>query len=78
MDYPRKFDVIVVGGGHAGTEAALASAKSLSIGGKDLTPFLLKSISHATGGDSLAANRALVAQNAIVGAAIALAFSQID
>ena len=28
MDYPRKFDVIVVGGGHAGTEAALASARS--------------------------------------------------
>lgn len=28
MHFPKKFDVIVVGGGHAGTEAALASARS--------------------------------------------------
>ena len=27
MDFPQHFDVIVVGGGHAGTEAALASAR---------------------------------------------------
>lgn len=27
MDYPQTFDVIVIGGGHAGTEAALASAR---------------------------------------------------
>src|SRR5512134_2305469 len=28
MRFPERFDVIVVGGGHAGTEAALASARS--------------------------------------------------
>jgi tRNA uridine 5-carboxymethylaminomethyl modification enzyme len=27
VDYPQRFDVIVIGGGHAGTEAALAAAR---------------------------------------------------
>ena len=28
MEYPDHFDVIVIGGGHAGTEAALAAART--------------------------------------------------
>ena len=28
MRFPESFDVVVVGGGHAGTEAALASARA--------------------------------------------------
>ena len=28
MHFAEKFDIIVVGGGHAGTEAALAAARS--------------------------------------------------
>jgi tRNA uridine 5-carboxymethylaminomethyl modification enzyme len=28
MRYPESFEVIVIGGGHAGTEAALASARA--------------------------------------------------
>ena len=27
MNFPKTFDVIVIGGGHAGTEAALAAAR---------------------------------------------------
>ena len=59
----------------AATEAALEAAKRDGVGGKDLTPFLLREIAGRTGGESLAANRALVVHNATVAAAIAVAFA---
>jgi pseudouridine-5'-phosphate glycosidase len=59
----------------AATEAALEAAKREGVGGKELTPFLLREIAARTGGESLAANRALVVHNATVGAAIAVAFA---
>ena len=55
---------------------ALAEANRLEIHGKEVTPFLLKTIAHHTSGESLEANIALVKNNAIAGAKIALAFVQ--
>ena len=54
--------------------AAVAKADQQGIAGKDLTPFLLAEIAGVTDGRSLAANIALVKNNAKVGAAIAVAF----
>ena len=59
----------------AATEAALEAAKREGVGGKDVTPYLLREIAGRTGGESLAANRALVVHNASVAAAIAVAFA---
>lgn len=50
---------------------ALVSAGGKKVAGKELTPFLLQKISERTGGRSLAANIALVKNNARLGAAIA-------
>lgn len=57
-------------------EKAVAEAKSQNIIGKNITPFLLKHLSDVSSGRSLAANIALVENNAIVAAAIAIAYSQ--
>ena len=50
---------------------SLEKAKKKNIYGKNLTPFLLKTISEKTSGESLEANIALVKNNAILGAQIA-------
>lgn len=51
---------------------ALAEAAEQGITGKDVTPFLLSTIEAQTGGDSLTANRALIENNAHVGARLAV------
>lgn len=53
-------------------ESALKEAKEKGIAGKDTTPFLLAKIKEITGGKSLDANIALVKNNAVLGANIAV------
>ncbi len=54
---------------------ALADADRLSIRGKDITPYLLGRITEITEGASLRANIALVRNNAVLGAKIAVAYA---
>jgi pseudouridylate synthase len=53
-------------------EAAIEAANTAGVSGKDLTPFLLKYISEHTEGESLAANIALIKNNAAFGARLAV------
>jgi pseudouridine-5'-phosphate glycosidase len=53
---------------------ALAEAEAKQIKGKDITPFLLSNIAANTQGESLAANIALIKNNAALGSKIAVAF----
>lgn len=54
-------------------DAALAEADARGVGGKDVTPFLLGHLNETTEGTALAANIALVLNNARLAARIALA-----
>jgi pseudouridine-5'-phosphate glycosidase len=58
-------------------EAAVGRAASLGIHGKDLTPHLLAEIARLTAGRSLAANIALVKNNARAAARIAIAYAEV-
>lgn len=58
-------------------DKALKEAEELGIKGKDTTPFLLKTITDITGGDSLESNIHLVINNAKVGAEIAKEYAKI-
>ncbi len=57
---------------------ALRDAATTGVRGKDLTPYLLERISDLTHGDSLRANLALLENNAIVAAAIAVALGRLS
>jgi pseudouridine-5'-phosphate glycosidase len=56
-------------------ETALKEADERKIAGKDVTPFMLGKVKELTGGKSLDANIALVKNNAVVGAKIAVSFN---
>ncbi|MFM2156858.1 MAG: Pseudouridine-5-phosphate glycosidase [Bacteroidota bacterium] len=57
---------------------ALDEAKSAGISGKETTPFLLKRIAEITGGNSLATNIALIKNNALLGAKVAICLAKIS
>ncbi|MFT3818562.1 MAG: pseudouridine-5'-phosphate glycosidase [Rubrivivax sp.] len=59
----------------AAINRALADAQAQSIHGKASTPFLLARVAELTGGDSLAANIALVLNDAAVAAQVAAAYA---
>ena len=59
----------------AAIEQALAEAAAQGIHGKASTPFLLARVATLTGGDSLAANIALVLNNAALAAQVAVAYA---
>ncbi|MGG1399747.1 pseudouridine-5'-phosphate glycosidase [Bacillus salipaludis] len=56
-------------------ETALKEAEEKHISGKDVTPFMLGKVKELTEGKSLDANIALVKNNAVVGAKIAVSFN---
>jgi pseudouridine-5'-phosphate glycosidase len=57
-------------------ESALKEASDLNISGKDVTPFLLGKVKDLTGGKSLESNIALVKNNAVLGAKLAVSFNR--
>jgi pseudouridylate synthase len=56
-------------------ESALKEAEEKQISGKNVTPFLLGKVKELTEGKSLDANIALVKNNAVVGAKLAVSFN---
>lgn len=59
-------------------QKALQAADEKKIGGKEVTPFLLKYIAEHTSGESLEANIALIKHNAAAGAKLAAALQNLS
>ncbi|HWQ30510.1 MAG TPA: pseudouridine-5'-phosphate glycosidase [Negativicutes bacterium] len=59
-------------------EIALHEAEKNGIVGKEVTPYLLDRVKEVTAGESLAANMALVKNNALVAAQIAVEYAKLD
>ncbi|WP_042454535.1 pseudouridine-5'-phosphate glycosidase [Neobacillus dielmonensis] len=59
-------------------EQALKEAEEQHIKGKDVTPFLLAKVKELTGGKSLESNIALVKNNAVLGAKIAVSLDLLN
>jgi len=59
-------------------DEALQNAAKEKIQGKEITPFLLSALNQITAGKSQIANKALVLNNAKIGAEIAVSWSKID
>ncbi|NRD77777.1 pseudouridine-5'-phosphate glycosidase [Bacillus sp. BRMEA1] len=58
-------------------ESALKEANEQHISGKEVTPFLLAKVKELTGGKSLESNIALVKNNAVLGAKLAVAMKSL-
>lgn len=59
------------------TDKAIGECEANGIKGNEVTPFLLKRINELTGGESLRANIALVKNNVVVGAKVAVAWASL-
>eukprot|EP00405_Crypthecodinium_cohnii_P001063 CAMPEP_0194755030 /NCGR_PEP_ID=MMETSP0323_2-20130528/8939_1 /TAXON_ID=2866 ORGANISM="Crypthecodinium cohnii, Strain Seligo" /NCGR_SAMPLE_ID=MMETSP0323_2 /ASSEMBLY_ACC=CAM_ASM_000346 /LENGTH=314 /DNA_ID=CAMNT_0039673871 /DNA_START=21 /DNA_END=965 /DNA_ORIENTATION=+ len=59
------------------TRKAVAEAEAKGVKGNEVTPFLLARINELTGGESLKANIALIKNNVVVGAEVALALGKL-
>ncbi len=58
-------------------EEAVAEARRRRIGGQDVTPFVLAHLHQASGGQTVEANRRLIADNAAAAAEIAVAYAEL-
>ena len=71
-----KLNAIVTLTRESALREAMTDARLHGVTGKEITPFLLERLRHATGGHSLHANRTLIVANAALAAAVTLKLSE--